>query len=301
MLMRLLPPTTSNTVDVEVLSRTRVYRDYQRAFTGATKLPLDLHPWPMVSGFCPSKDQANPFCWLLAKTVPGCAACLELQQQLTHAAERGPATLKCFAGLCESAAPVRVGNELVAFLRTGQVFLRRPTEHQFNRVAATLLQWGAQVDLKRLEEAYFHTRVLEREQYECLIRLLAIFAEHLAACAEQLPLRTNESEPRAVRNARAFVEENHTEELSLRRVAQVINLSASYFSELFKKSTGINFVEYVARVRIEKAKSVLRTGEPSITAIAFNVGFQSLSQFNRAFKKITGRSPREFRQQSAGA
>lgn len=88
------------------------------------------------------------------------------------------------------------------------------------------------------------------------------------------------------RDACAFVEANHTEELSLARVAQVVNLSASYFTELFKKSTGMNFGEYVARVRVEKAKCLLRTGEPRITAIAFNAGFQSLSQFNRAFKNI---------------
>jgi len=179
--MKLLAPAPSSTVDVDVLSKTRIYRDYQRAFTGATKLPLDLSGMRVTNGPCAANQPSNQFCSLLAKAIPGCAACLELQQQLACDAVRGPTTLRCFAGLCESAVSVRVGIDGIAFLRTGQVLLHPPTQHQFNRVAATLLKWGAQVDLKRLEEAYFHTRVLAPNQYECLIRLLTILTELLSA------------------------------------------------------------------------------------------------------------------------
>ena len=69
----------------------------------------------------------------------------------------------------------------------------------------------------------------------------------------------------------------------------------SYFSEKFKEATGINFVEYVARTRVEKARNLLQNPNLRISEIAFDVGFQSLSQFNRAFKAITGQSPREHR------
>lgn len=282
---------------VDALSKARIYRDYQRAFTDATQLPIDLHEPHMNRLVCFPQDQTNPFCALVAKTIPSCAACYELQQQLAHDAERGPTTLKCFAGLCESAVPVRVSANVIAFLHTGQIFLHEPTEGQFNRAARALIQWGANVDLKQLEEAYFHTRVVSPTQYEALLRLLAIFAEHLAACSTQLLFRPREVEPESVQLARAYIAEHRVEQLSLGRVARAVNLSATYFSELFKKSTGMNFVEYVAKVRVEKAKDLLQNPGLAITQIALEVGFQSLSQFNRSFKKSTGQSPRAYRHQ----
>ena len=72
-------------------------------------------------------------------------------------------------------------------------------------------------------------------------------------------------------------------------------MSASYFSEIFKKATGINFVEYVARLRVEKARNLLQNPDRRISEVAFEVGFQSLSQFNRAFKKHAGMTPTEAR------
>ena len=78
----------------------------------------------------------------------------------------------------------------------------------------------------------------------------------------------------------------------------MVNVSANYFSELFRKTTGIRFVDYVARVRVEKAKSMLLHSQARISEVAFDVGFKSLSQFNRAFKKFAGEAPKEYRARS---
>jgi len=103
------------------------------------------------------------------------------------------------------------------------------------------------------------------------------------------------AEPVEIWKARKFIEEHSSEELSLTRVAQAVNIIANYLSEKFKGVTGVNFVEYVARVRFEKACDLLENGDRRISEIAFAVGFQSLSQFNRTFKKLSGRSPSAFR------
>ena len=95
--------------------------------------------------------------------------------------------------------------------------------------------------------------------------------------------------------ARKFIEEHSSEELSLTRVAQAVNMSGNYLSEKFKDVTGVNFVEYVARVRFEEACDFLENGDRRISEIAFAVGFQSLSQFNRTFKKLSGTSPTQYR------
>ncbi len=149
--------------------------------------------------------------------------------------------------------------------------------------------------MKTLEEAYFNTRVLRPQQYESLIRLLTIFAQHLASCANQLALQSEQPEPEAVSRARSYINQNYREVISLPEVARVVNMSANYFSEKFKQVTRLNFVEYVARTRIEKACNLLENPNLRISELAFDVGFQSLSQFNRMFKKITGQSPKQFR------
>lgn len=103
------------------------------------------------------------------------------------------------------------------------------------------------------------------------------------------------AEPVAVWKARKYIGEHSGEELSLTKVANVVNMNANHLSENFKQVTGINFVEYVARIRFANACDLLRNPELRISEIAFTAGFQSLSQFNRVFKRFSGKSPTEFR------
>ena len=95
--------------------------------------------------------------------------------------------------------------------------------------------------------------------------------------------------------ARNFIQAHSNEELSLGKVARAANTSANYLSEKFKEATGINFVKYVARARYEKAAALLRESDLRVSEIAFATGFQSLSQFNRIFKKLSRQSPSEYR------
>ena len=242
-----------------------------------------------------TKKQENPFCALMAKSNESCAQCYSLQCKVEEEAQFQPKTLKCFAGLCETAVPVRVAENVIAFLHTGQVLLQRPDKVEFKRIAATLVKWGAEVDLKKLEEFYFNTRVLTLKQYDALIRLLNTFAEHLAACSSVLVLQSQQMDSPAITQARTYIRDHSDDSMSLAAVAQVVNMSATYFSEKFKEMTGINFVEYVARTRVEKARNLLLNPNRRVSEVAFEVGFQSLSQFNRAFKKVVGEAPRDYR------
>lgn len=98
--------------------------------------------------------------------------------------------------------------------------------------------------------------------------------------------------------ARNLIREHSDEELSLTKVAKAVNISANYLSEKFKEVTGVNFVDYVARTRFEKARDLLQDADLRVSEIVFAVGFQSLSQFNRVFKKLSGKSPTEYRGRS---
>ena len=103
------------------------------------------------------------------------------------------------------------------------------------------------------------------------------------------------AEPVAIWKARKYIDEHSREELSLTRVAKAVNMNPNYLSENFKRVTGINFVDYVAHARFKNACDLLRNSRLRISEIAFAVGFQSLSQFNRVFKKLSGKSPSAYR------
>jgi AraC-like DNA-binding protein len=105
----------------------------------------------------------------------------------------------------------------------------------------------------------------------------------------------NPVEPVDILKARHFIHEHYTDVVSLSGAAQAANISAGHLSEKFKQITGIKFVEYVGRLRVEQACRRLGASDDRVSEIAFEVGFQSLSQFNRAFKKFSGKSPSDYR------
>jgi AraC-like DNA-binding protein/ligand-binding sensor protein len=280
---------------VEKLSHSQIYQDYERAYSQTTGLPLSLRPvevWQLVQQ---GKEYQNPFCALMVQNSRSCAACLEAQRHITNPNALEPCTAVCFAGLTDATVPVRVGNELVGFLQTGQVLLKKPTSAEFARTAKVLMNWGFKVNLSKLEEAYFHSRVLSHAQFESVIRLLSIFGQHLSMVSNQVLLQEQNSEPPTIVRAKKFIHEHQTNDLSLGEVARSVNTSTFYFCKMFKKATGLNFTNYLSRVRIEKAKNLLINPNLRVSEIAYEVGFQSLTHFNRVFRKMVGQAPTEYR------
>ena len=117
----------------------------------------------------------------------------------------------------------------------------------------------------------------------------------LAAAEIENTTFRNRAEPVSVWKARKYIEQHSAEELSLTKLAKIVNINANYLSEKFKQVTGINFAEYVARTRFANTCALLRNSDLRISEIAFAAGFQSLSQFNRIFKKFSGKSPTQYR------
>jgi AraC-like DNA-binding protein/ligand-binding sensor protein len=281
---------------VEQLRRSQIYRDYEEAFRETTGLPLNLRAVETFDLSHRGDPNENPFCILMARSNQSCAACLQLQRKVEDQANLEPKTLRCFAGLCDSAVPVRVGENLIAFLTTGQILLHKPNRRQFAKTTRDLLKWGAEVDLKRLEEAYFQTRVVAKRQYESVLRLLSVFAQHLSAMSNQLVVGTESAEMPAVTRARIYIAEHHADTVALGDVAKAVNMSAFYFCKTFKKATGVTFTDYLARVRVEKVKNLMLNPHKRVSEAAYEAGFQSLSQFNRVFRRIAGEAPSSYRE-----
>ena len=240
------------------------------------------------------KKQENVFCGLVADTVGGCAACLAVQNRLATA-EENPATETCFADLCDSAVPLRVGGRVVGFLQTGQVALRKPSPARFPKIARQLASWGESIDLEQFEKAWLKSRVLSKKEYTAMIRLLEIFAEQLSEAANRIVVAAENEEPPLIAKARKHIAAHAEADLSLDAMAEELHVSTFHFCKTFRKATGLTFTEYLARVRVEKAR--LQLGDPNlrVSEIAFACGFGSLGHFNRTFKRIVGLAPTDFR------
>ena len=285
---------------IENLSRSPLYQDYERAFTDATGLPIALRAVESWQLPYHGKKGEAALSALMATSSRACAASLQTQQKLATESKSGkPVTVVDKMGMCDTAIPLRVGTEVIGLLQTGQVFCKKPTRTQFNRVARLATDWGVNADSTTLESAFFQTRVLSKKKHDSAIQLLTIFAQHLAMASNQLVTEQHQAEPPLIARAKEFIKEHLREDLSLAVIAKAMNTNTFYFCKQFKKLTGLNFTEYVSRTRVESAKNLLLNPNLRISEIAYEVGFQSLTHFNRIFRRIVGHSPTAYREQLA--
>ena len=95
--------------------------------------------------------------------------------------------------------------------------------------------------------------------------------------------------------ATRYIYNNFRKPLTLEEVSSVASLSPTYFSKKFKLITGMGFKEYLNYVRLKHAQTALLTTDSSITDIALEYGFNDSNYFKDLFKKVYGKSPREYR------
>jgi AraC-like DNA-binding protein/ligand-binding sensor protein len=278
----------------------KLFAQYRDAFLAATGLPLMIVSWD-EENWVPCTGGANetPFCKELNAKNHVCQACVHAANQLrsTLPCAAPSSSVTCFAGFQETAVPIRLGSDNFAFLKTGEVFNKEPTETNFEKVIETLIPLGySEQQLTKLRDTYFDSPVIAGPRYEGVVALLATFSEHLERHVEELLLIEDHSEPESVTRAKEFIRGKLDEPIHLPEVATHAGVSQHHFSRIFKSSTGMSFTEYVARCRIELAKGELLKPYARVTEVAFEVGFQSLSQFNRSFSRVVGETPTQFRQ-----
>jgi AraC-like DNA-binding protein/ligand-binding sensor protein len=278
-----------------MLLRSRLFRDYESVFTKATGLALALRPleyWQLAHH---GQRNENPFCALLAEHSATLAVCLEAHAKMIRHTADTAHTVTCPFGLTETAVPVKLGSETIGYLRIGQIVRHAPRAGDASQVSDLLQQHGLRFT-KKVRDAWEHNPLIPPEKYNAIVRLLSFFAQQLSALINQIMLERHNAEPPLVHKAREYIEKHKVEPLSLSAVAQAAGASVFHFCKVFHKSTGLKFTDYVARVRLEEARTQLLNPNRRISEVAYDVGFQSLTQFNRMFKRVFGQSPSEFRQ-----
>ncbi|VBB05291.1 transcription regulator hth arac- type [Lucifera butyrica] len=100
---------------------------------------------------------------------------------------------------------------------------------------------------------------------------------------------------RVINKACEYIVQNCHKNVSLEEIAQTIHLSPFYFSRLFKQEKGCNFVDYLTKARIEKAKRLLRNQDYTVVRVAAESGYQDASYFCRVFRHEVGVTPNQYR------
>lgn len=106
-------------------------------------------------------------------------------------------------------------------------------------------------------------------------------------------LRQIEKKP--VRVAKQYIQENFAKQITLEEISSIVGFNPSYFSTLFKKESGRNFLEYLSEVRMDHAKALLKDTNKTVASICGHVGYSDQKHFTQSFKKYTGLNPNEYR------
>lgn len=293
--MKPLHPQTAEDRALDRLMESELLQTYCSAFHLATGLKLTLcragdeeDPTTFRSG-----DQ-NRFCALLNEKGE-CAACSLAHQELLQHCANHSASVRCFAGMKESAVPVWAGAQVAAYLRFGQVLTSPLPDKQVEEVMEELTA-GLSLERKsELRAAYLDTAVYNSKRYLGCVTLVSAFALQLSEELNRLLVAEEHRDPPAIVKAKQYVNAHLADRIDLDTVAAQAGVSPFYFCKLFKQSAGMTLTEFVNRRRVEWAKRKLANPRNRITEVAFDVGYQSLSQFNRSFLRYAGESPTQFR------
>lgn len=120
-------------------------------------------------------------------------------------------------------------------------------------------------------------------------------AEHFTSSITRLVADRTQQNLGQIRQAKQYIEDNYMNNLTLEELGSYLGFNPSYFSTLFKKETGYSFLEYLAKVRIEKAKELLKEPGLRIQDVSLMVGYSDVKYFTKLFIKHTGMKPKEFR------
>jgi len=278
-----------------VLSRSRIYRGYAKAFTEVTGLPLFLCPLDAALLSRIKLGQSSWNCASLGQPHCTCKCCAKAFARMSKAPPSEPGVIHFAQCPCGTLVPVRSGTDLIALLKLGPAGDESTPPRQGRKARKPQPPappcGSARVDKPSRSEY----QPFSPTRYRAAVKLVGMFAQQLSGLCNQLVVQEQTGEPEAIRRAKDYIARRHNEDVSSSQVAKELHLSRFYFCTLFKKRTGLTFTEYLTRVRIERVKELLANPNLRISEIAFQTGFQSLTHFNRVFLKLTGESPTEYR------
>ena len=146
-----------------------------------------------------------------------------------------------------------------------------------------------------VEENFMENFSISADNCADATELFDYLTRRLTSSYEKASRLKRQDENRPIRLVKKYVEEHFGEPLTLEEVSQIADLSPTYLSTLFKKDTGITFLEYLSKVRMDMAKKLLKETNDTVADICGKVGYSDVRYFTKSFTKYAGLKPKEYR------
>lgn len=217
-------------------------------------------------------------------------------------------------GVYDEAYPVEMEKKIFRFLETGEekscvaecnIFFDWMLEHypeDINNIRLKVLEyviWGEKTAFEMGAINYgfsYRSDYLDAAMacagYE---ELRKWFLDKMMNACRSIRDQKEEQSNSAAKKAMVYIQENYSKDISLDDVSGIVNISPYYFSKIFKEETGENFIEYLTRIRIEKAKECLVKPDVSVKEAGIQSGYADPNYFSRIFKKQTDMTPSEYK------
>lgn len=149
-----------------------------------------------------------------------------------------------------------------------------------------------------LREKENENYLLEIFNHEDYLKLEKWCKDRLVEVITTINTVHNKKNNRIIVQAKEYIYENYSRDITLEEVAKVVSVTPHYFSRLFKEETGENFIEYLTIFRIKKAKKIMDTTNLNIKEICYKIGYSDPNYFSRLFKKVEKVTPTDYMKNS---
>jgi AraC-like DNA-binding protein/ligand-binding sensor protein len=289
-------PENVSSIAFKFMAESSAYRTFASAFHGATGLYLALVPACDVPGVQDARRWPRvEFCRLLRRFPAGATVCRSFDSRVLEraVAEKRLCSATCFAGIVEAAIPIfSTGTHLATLVAGGGIQNRRGRGQREGIL--TLLGNCGRHKLDLITRAYQSVPVIQRHRIQAACRLLEFFAQTLEEHIPGWLLCNSHDIPPAVAKAEEYIDQNLGQTIRLPTVARYAGVCVQHLCKLFRASTGLTFKQFLAWSRTEKAKALLHDASARVSDVAFECGFNSVSTFNRIFKRLVGKAPKAY-------
>jgi AraC-like DNA-binding protein/ligand-binding sensor protein len=241
------------------------------------------------------QDQ-KPLCAAMNASEAGLAMCARCRHALLADASEHPSSTLCDAGLSEVAIPLNISGIKAGFFMFGGTVPISSSQQTIQRARHLLKKNGIEINGRDMETWLSQTPVVPAEALGAYKRVVQLAAKQIALKVTDQLVNPEVAMPPSVIKACGYIRAHAlVDDINLAMVARHCSISEGHLSRLFHHATGLTFREYLTQVRIERAKSLLARPGKCVSEIAYESGFQSLSQFHRVFRKAYGASPGKMR------
>ncbi len=140
-----------------------------------------------------------------------------------------------------------------------------------------------------------NTGIAKMIEFFSLLKLLISSEKKVSLCSENYRQDYDATGNKRMAEVYSYIRENYFRPISLEKISKIANMSPFTFSRIFKKNCGTGFVEYLNKVRTDRACYLLRESDYQVNDIAIECGFGSISNFNKQFRKTEGIAPTDYR------